>query len=52
MCIRDSAWLGESIGLYKAVGLGVMIAGILLIKSGTRNGEASRTKAPGEAATC
>ncbi|AVK02925.1 MULTISPECIES: multidrug/spermidine efflux SMR transporter subunit MdtJ [Pseudomonas aeruginosa group] len=46
------AWLGESIGLYKAVGLGVMIAGILLIKSGTHNGEASRTKAPGEAATC
>lgn len=30
-------WLGESIGLLKAVGLGVMIAGILLIKSGTRS---------------
>ncbi len=30
------AWLGESLGLAKALGLGVMIVGILLIKSGTR----------------
>ncbi|WP_342243568.1 SMR family transporter [Pseudomonas sp. OTU5201] len=29
-------WLGESIGPFKALGLAVMIAGILLIKSGTR----------------
>ncbi|NWL78833.1 multidrug/spermidine efflux SMR transporter subunit MdtJ [Pseudomonas taiwanensis] len=29
-------WLGESIGLIKALGLTVMIAGILLIKFGTR----------------
>lgn len=35
-------WLGESLGLLKAVGLGVMIAGILLIKSGTRPAPAER----------
>ena len=46
------AWLGESIGLYKAVGLGVMIAGILLIKSGTRNASATPAQPRGEAVTC
>ena len=35
-------WLGESLGLLKAAGLGVMIAGILLIKSGTRAAPADR----------
>ncbi|MOA69510.1 Spermidine export protein MdtJ [compost metagenome] len=35
-------WLGESIGLLKAAGLGVMIAGILLIKAGTRAAPAKR----------
>ncbi|UVM21630.1 SMR family transporter [Pseudomonas wadenswilerensis] len=35
-------WLGESLGLLKATGLGVMIAGILLIKSGTRAAPAPR----------
>ncbi len=29
-------WMGESLGWIKALGLGVMIAGILLIKAGTR----------------
>lgn len=46
------AWLGESIGLYKAVGLGVMIAGILLIKSGTRNASGTPAQPRGEAVTC
>lgn len=31
------AWLGESLGLAKALGIGVMIAGILLIKFGTHS---------------
>lgn len=35
-------WLGESLGLLKAAGLGVMIAGILLIKAGTRPAPAER----------
>ncbi|MDD0974093.1 SMR family transporter [Pseudomonas fontis] len=35
-------WLGETLGLLKALGLGVMIAGILLIKSGTRSAKAVR----------
>ncbi|BBP84584.1 multidrug transporter subunit MdtJ [Pseudomonas sp. Pc102] len=30
------AWLGESLGLAKALGLAVIIVGILLIKFGTR----------------
>ena len=42
-------WLGESIGLLKALGLGVMIAGILLIKSGTRS---ARRETTGEALPC
>ena len=46
------AWLGESIGLYKAVALGVMIAGILLIKSGTRNASGTPAQPRGEAVTC
>ncbi|HBO1238958.1 TPA: SMR family transporter [Pseudomonas aeruginosa] len=46
------AWLGESIGLYKAVGLSVMIAGILLIKSGTRNAGDTPAQPRGEAVTC
>ena len=46
------AWLDESIGLYKAVGLGVMIAGILLIKSGTRNASGTPAQPRGEAVTC
>jgi len=41
--------LGESIGLRKALGLGVMIAGILLIKSGTRS---ARRETTGEALPC
>ncbi|WP_375737847.1 SMR family transporter [Pseudomonas boanensis] len=46
------AWLGESLGLYKALGLGVMIAGILLIKAGTRP-QADTTRTDNmEVATC
>jgi spermidine export protein MdtJ len=37
-------WLGESIGLYKALGLTVMIVGILLIKSGTRTAPVARSQ--------
>ncbi|PWB32521.1 multidrug/spermidine transporter subunit MdtJ [Pseudomonas sp. SDI] len=44
-------WLGESLGLLKALGLGVMIAGILLIKSGTRSATAVRENAQ-EALPC
>ncbi len=36
----------------KAVGLGVMIAGILLIKSGTRNASGTPAQPRGEAVTC
>lgn len=42
-------WLGESLGWAKAVGLAVMIAGILLVKAGTRSTSA---KAEGEALPC
>ncbi|WP_044871604.1 multidrug efflux SMR transporter [Pseudomonas sp. LFM046] len=38
------AWLGENIGLYKALGLAVMIAGILLIKFGTRTAPSARAE--------
>lgn len=46
-------FLGEHLSLDKALGLAVMIAGILLVKSGTRTGqhEASR-ELNGEAVTC
>ena len=36
------AWLGESLGWTKALGLAVMIAGILLVKAGTRSKPAVR----------
>ncbi|GJN51191.1 SMR family transporter [Pseudomonas tohonis] len=36
------AWLGESLGLAKALGLAVMIVGILLIKFGTRTEPVAR----------
>lgn len=45
----SAAWLGEDLTLEKALGLAVMIAGILLVKSGTRKGE---PKAEMEAVTC
>jgi len=35
----SAAWLGEDLTLEKALGLVVMIAGILLVKSGTRKDE-------------
>ncbi|MGR6652460.1 SMR family transporter [Pseudomonas mosselii] len=42
-------WLGESLGWTKALGLAVMIAGILLVKAGTRAKAAERE---GEAVPC
>lgn len=42
--LASVTWLGESLGLLKAAGLGVMIAGILLIKSGTRPAPAERNR--------
>ncbi|UXY51355.1 SMR family transporter [Pseudomonas tohonis] len=36
------AWLGESLGLAKALGLAVMIVGILLIKFGTHTEPVAR----------
>ena len=36
------AWLSESLGLAKALGLAVMIVGILLIKFGTRTEPVAR----------
>ncbi|MCO7520941.1 MULTISPECIES: SMR family transporter [unclassified Pseudomonas] len=42
-------WLGESLGWAKALGLAVMIAGILLVKAGTRS---KPTVAEGEALPC
>lgn len=36
------AWLGESLGLAKALGLAVMVVGILLIKFGTRTEPVAR----------
>ncbi|KAF1071919.1 MAG: Spermidine export protein MdtJ [Pseudomonas citronellolis] len=42
-------WLGEQLSLDKALGLAVMIAGILLIKSGTRSGAAPAER---EALSC
>ncbi len=35
----SAAWLGEDLTLEKGLGLVVMIAGILLVKSGTRKSE-------------
>ncbi|CDF85350.1 hypothetical membrane protein [Pseudomonas knackmussii B13] len=43
------AWLGEDLAVEKAIGLAVMIAGILLIKSGT---QAKREPAAEEALAC
>ncbi|WP_372239826.1 SMR family transporter [Pseudomonas sp. SCB32] len=45
----SAAWLGEDLTLEKALGLVVMIAGILLVKSGTRKSERETGM---EAATC
>ncbi|MHC6223512.1 SMR family transporter [Pseudomonas sp. X10] len=42
-------WLGESLGWTKALGLSVMIIGILLIKAGTRSAPSVRN---GEALPC
>ncbi|MFS2123392.1 SMR family transporter [Pseudomonas sp. Pseusp97] len=46
-------FLGEHLSLDKALGLAVMIAGILLVKSGTRTGQREeRDELNGEAVTC
>ncbi|MDH1628964.1 SMR family transporter [Pseudomonas mosselii] len=42
-------WLGESLGWTKVLGLAVMIAGILLVKAGTRTKAVERE---GEAVPC
>ncbi|MFV3329644.1 SMR family transporter [Pseudomonas sp. NY15437] len=49
----SALFLGEQLSLDKALGLAVMIAGILLVKSGTRTGRRdARRSLKGEAVTC
>ncbi|WP_440467913.1 SMR family transporter [Pseudomonas sp. YH-1] len=49
----SAIWLGEHLGMEKALGLAVMIAGILLVKSGTRTAKPEESRElNGEAATC
>ncbi|MFR0689235.1 SMR family transporter [Enterobacterales bacterium AE_CKDN230030158-1A_HGKHYDSX7] len=49
----SAIWLGEHLGVEKALGLAVMIAGILLVKSGTRTAKQDeRHDEKLEVATC
>lgn len=49
----SAIWLGEHLGVEKALGLAVMIAGILLVKSGTRTAKQDeRRDEKLEVATC